>query len=118
MKTLLLSTIAILSVVFTNGQSVTAQHNNTKINLTWDSNTATTVNHFVIERSYDGNTFTDIATVFAFEKDAVKFPYQFADKNFFSNKSVVYYRVRHLDVDGKLGYYNTTSIKLDNKLSR
>lgn len=117
MKTLLLSSIAILAVLFTNGQSFTTQQSNTKINLTWDSNTATSVNHFVIERSYDGNEFTDIATVFAFEKDAVKFPYQFADKNFSAAKAVVYYRIRHIDVDGKMGYYATNSIKLDHKIS-
>ena len=118
MKTLLLSTVAILAVLFTNGQTFTAQHSNTKINLTWDSNVAASVNHFVIERSYDGNVFTDIATVFAFEADAVKFPYQFADKNFSANKSVVYYRIRHMNVDGKLGYSSTQSIKLDTKTSR
>ncbi|HEX7904036.1 MAG TPA: T9SS type A sorting domain-containing protein [Chitinophagaceae bacterium] len=93
-------------------KSFTAQLNNNKVDLKWITSTEINASHFVIERSYDGSNFSDIATVFAFGNTTEEKSYQFTDNNFASDKIVVYYRLRQVDADGKQDYSSTRMIRI------
>ena len=82
----------------------TAQLSNNTIDLNWVTATEVNFSHFIIERSYNGIDFSDIATVFAFGNSTEEKKYQFSDKGYSSEKSVVYYRLRQVDNDGKAEY--------------
>jgi len=118
MKTFLLSAAAFFSVAITNAQNFTVQRNVAKINLAWESNGVENANHFIVERSYNGTEFTEIAIVFAFEADAKRSPYKFVDKTVSSNNSSVYYRIRYINKDGKEGSFPGQMVEFENKVSK
>ena len=92
-------------------KSFTAQLNNSKVDLKWITSTEINASHFVIERSYNGSDFSDIATVLAFGNTTDEKSYQFADNSFASDKMVVYYRLRQVDADGKQDYSSIRIIR-------
>ena len=89
----------------------TAQLNNSRVDLKWATLTEINASHFVIERSYNGSEFGDVATVMAFGNTTEEKTYQFADQNFANDKQVIYYRLRQVDVDGKIDYSSTRIIR-------
>lgn len=99
---------AVLPVVL---KYFTAQLNNSKVDLKWATSTEINASHFVIERSYNGSDFTDIATVMAYGNTTEEKTYQFADNSFAADKVVVYYRLRQVDADGKQDYSSTRIIR-------
>ncbi len=92
-------------------KSFSAQLNNGKVDLKWVTATEINASHFVIERSYNGSDFTDLATVMAFGNTTDEKTYGYADHNFATDKQVVYYRLRQVDADGKLDYSATRIIR-------
>jgi len=93
-------------------KSFTAQLNSNKVDLKWVTSTEINASHFVIERSYNGSDFSDIATVLAFGNTTEEKNYQFVDNSFASDKAVVYYRLRQIDLDGKQDYSSTRIIRI------
>jgi hypothetical protein len=93
-------------------KSFTAQLNNNKVDLKWITSTEINASHFVIERSYNGSDFSDIATVLAFGNTTDEKNYQFADNSFASDKVVAYYRLRQVDLDGKEEFSSTRIIRI------
>lgn len=93
-------------------KSFTAQLINNKVDLKWITSTEINASHFVIERSYNGSDFSDIATVFAFGNTTEEKNYQFADNSFASDKVVVYYRLRQVDLDGKEDFSSIRTIRM------
>jgi hypothetical protein len=90
----------------------TAQLNNNKVDLKWATSTEINASHFVIERSFDGRNYEDIATVLAFGNTTDEKTYQYADNSYGSDKQVIYYRLRQVDQDGKLDYSLTRMIRI------
>jgi len=103
----LLNPLPVKYVMFTG----TVVKNDVKLN--WI--TATEINNkgFEVERSLDARTFTSIGFVKGVENSRNINKYRFDDLNAFTSQrtSVLYYRLRQVDLDGKFTYSNI--IKVD-----
>lgn len=91
--------------------SFTGTYDGKKVNLNWASSNEINVNHFEIERSADGLSFTSLGTVTA-NNFAGTNHYSFVDLNALSGTS--YYRLKIVDNDRRFSYSNT--IFLNTKL--
>jgi hypothetical protein len=76
---------------------------NSGARIDWEVNTPEEVRHFDIQRSTDGSNFQTIGQVIA---DAVSRHYSFVDNSATANSSVVYYRIRETDRQGR-EYYSS-----------
>ncbi|MFT4016754.1 MAG: DUF3500 domain-containing protein [Agriterribacter sp.] len=76
--------------------------------LTWNTANETNVDRFVIQRSVDGNNYTDINTVKA--ENGADNSYTVADNDFLA-ESTIYYRLKMNDLDGTYTYSKIISIK-------
>jgi hypothetical protein len=75
------------------------------VNLKWDVSDEVNVQHYEIERSENGFTFTSIGTVSANAKAI----YSFNDRNAPSGN--LFYRVRNVDIDGASRYSGVVRLK-------
>lgn len=86
-----------------------------KNNATLNWKTATEINSaaFVIERSVDGNNFTEVGKVNAKGNSTTTSTYQFSDHQLALVKTpTVYYRLKMLDADGSYTYSSIVTLKL------
>lgn len=104
--------IAPISTLPVKLTAFTASLNNDKVNLKWETASEINVSHFEIERSTDGINFTQAAVVFAYGSATDKASYSFTDNVAGFRQSVVYYRLRSVDVDGKNDISETRIIRL------
>lgn len=74
------------------------------VNLTWSVDVEINVKHYEVERSADGVSYTAIGTV---ATQGLR-SYSFVDA---SPIASAYYRIKSVDVDGKLGYSTIVSLK-------
>jgi hypothetical protein len=88
-----------------------------KANLTWVTATEKNVSHFVIEKSTDGKNFSDAGIVFAFGNTQEKQTYNFSDKINASAGSVIYYRLRTVNLDSKNQYSIIRLIRIEKENS-
>ena len=92
--------------------SFTAQlTSDSKVDLKWSTATEINASHFVIERSFDGQSYSEIGTVFAIGNSTNIQNYFFTDNLIPTTKTVIYYRLRQEDVDGKTDYSATRIIR-------
>lgn len=93
--------------------SFTAALNTSNIDLKWITASEKNVSHFVIEKSLDGKVYADAGIVFATGNTAETTNYSFSDKNIdVTKQSVVYYRLRSVDIDGKSELSYIRSVRL------
>jgi hypothetical protein len=76
----------------------------------WQTATELNTSYFMVQRSLDGKTFTDIGTVKAVGSGANS--YQFIDES--PAEGTDYYRLKSVDKDGKFSYSKVLSISLSN----
>jgi Secretion system C-terminal sorting domain len=95
--------------------SLTATLNNNKADLKWTTASEVNVSHFVIEKSYDGKNFSDAGLVFAYGSISEKANYSFSDNVSSSQNTVIYYRLRSVDNDGKSQYSEIRIIRISKK---
>jgi len=79
--------------------------------LSWATANEINTKGFAIERSADGNSFTEVGYVNSLNSSAAVNKYQFADKNV---PTKAYYRLRQEDKDGKITYSRTILLQLNN----
>ena len=72
------------------------------MNLSWSTASEQNSAHFIIERSSDGRTYTEMSRVSASGNTNTTTNYIFTDKH--PIIGTAYYRLRQVDVDGKVGY--------------
>ncbi len=86
------------------------------ITLNWITESEINNSHFEVERSFDGTNFTTIGLVLdGFENGARK-SYQFKDNAIeLKSKTIVYYRLKQIDNNGKITYTNILVVKLQAK---
>jgi|GEM_PF-2556318 len=84
-----------------------------KVDLKWITSFETNLSHFVIEKSNDGQNFSDAGTVFAYGNTSEASNYSFTDNLGTQRSGVVYYRLRSVDQDGSTGYSAIRAIRLD-----
>lgn len=98
--------------------SFNAYVNNNKVDLNWTTAEEKNVSHFAIEKSIDGKNFSDAATVFAIGNTSVndKRNYSYSDQ--LQDKSIstiIYYRLRCIDADGKYAYSQVRVVRVGEK---
>ena len=74
---------------------------NNTVSLKWTTTVERNASHFIIERSFDGNEYSDIAMLFAAGNSEVNVDYAFADKVPAGNTGTIYYRLKVVDLDGR-----------------
>ncbi len=98
--------------------SFNAQLNNaaSKAILNWSTSSEINASRFVVERSIDGSNYADIAMVFSQEGNSNSLrQYSYADDISSVNSSLVFYRLRIVDIDGNYKYSDIELIKLGNR---
>jgi len=80
--------------------------------LQWETANETNTSHFAVERSVDGRSFDGIGSVPA-NGNSTANKYSFADNEVNNlSSTVVYYRLKMMDADGKYTYSNIVTIYL------
>ncbi len=93
-----------------------ALDNSSKVTLDWVTTAEINASHFVVQRSTDGNDFDDEAVIFTDDQNSyVKKQYDYADNISSVNSSLVYYRLKMVDKDGKFMYSEVAVIRLANQ---
>lgn len=82
------------------------------VKLNW--NTAMEINssRFVVQRSYDGNVFTDVETVAGNGTTNLMHSYSVDDNIYFFTGAIVYYRLKQIDLDGKENLSKIIALKI------
>jgi hypothetical protein len=103
----------VMSTLPAKMESFTAIHlnNSSKVDLKWITSSEINVSHYVVEKSFDGKTYNEAGLVFAYGNSSEKMTYTFTDNINTDNDKVIYYRLRTVDLDGKLDYSLTRIIK-------
>jgi len=91
--------------------------NKSKVDLKWTTVDERNVSHFEIERSTDGVNYSQAALVFAYGNTNEKKNYSFLDDVTSVQSSIVYYRLRSKDIDGKSQLSQIRIIRLDKQTS-
>jgi hypothetical protein len=84
--------------------SFMAKQVNDKIWLTWSNNKEEQLSHYIIERSYDNNSFDQAGIIFTGEKQEATTDYSFQDDIRNSAMPVIYYRLKMVNKDGTSKY--------------
>lgn len=103
-----------LSTLPVSLESFTATLNsvNSKSNLNWTTASEMNVSHFEVERSFDGQEYKQIALVFAAGNSGSKINYSYPDNITNVTSSIIYYRLKMIDIDGKYSYSNVRIVYL------
>jgi hypothetical protein len=93
--------------------SFKAQNILTDVQLNWSATEQTDFSHFELERSFDGTDFTFLAKVSALP-GAGTIDYAYTDKAALkTNVSGIYYRLKMVDVDGRITYSDIVKLSND-----
>lgn len=79
--------------------------------LDWQTSEEINTARFEIQRSYDGNNFTSLATVRSAGNSSTLRYYNYQDNNA-GNGKYVYYRIRQVDLDGRYSHSNIVRLSL------
>jgi trimeric autotransporter adhesin len=83
--------------------------------LQWKTENETNTSVFVVERSIDAVTYQSVGTLLAANAAGIH-QYKLADPNITSlGVTVVYYRLKQIDLDGKFRYSNIVTLAVENK---
>ena len=79
----------------------------------WTTEAEINNNHFELERSLNGNDFSTAAIIFSAENaTSVRNNYSYKDvSTTIQNRSIIFYRVKQVDIDGKATYSNIVTVK-------
>jgi len=91
-----------------------AELNNSKVVLNWQTASEIDNEGFKIEKSSDGNTFTELGFVNSTRSTGIK-DYRYVDNN--PINGVNYYRLKQMDYNGEFAYTDVISVKNANKVS-
>ena len=86
--------------------------NNNQTALNWSTSMEISTDHFDVQRSLDGRTFTTVATKQAAGNSYITNNYNLTDDVANINSTVIYYRLRQVDQDGKLSFSKVISVRL------
>lgn len=86
-----------------------AAYANNSIALTWTTTEERNASHFILERSFDGVEYADVAMLFAVGNSDISNNYSYNDKVGAANSGIIYYRLKMVDMDGR---YKTSDIRI------
>ncbi|HQW83604.1 MAG TPA: T9SS type A sorting domain-containing protein [Ferruginibacter sp.] len=97
--------------------SFDAVANNNAVTLKWVTAQEINNSHFEVERSFDNNNFSTIAIVLdGFTTSGTGKSYMAKDNaSELKSKSIVYYRLKQVDIDGKVTYSKVLAVRLQAK---
>ncbi len=97
--------------------SLSAKNMNGDAVISWTTSTEINNKGFEIERSFNGKTFSKINFVKGAVNSSVLHNYVVSDNNVFANNnaSLVYYRLKQVDLNGKYTYSDVVSVSTDVK---
>jgi len=75
----------------------------------WSTAQESNSSHFIVERSENGTTWSAITTIQAAGESSNLINYSYTDKN--ANASILYYRIRQVDLDGAYIYTSVAAIR-------
>jgi len=78
--------------------------------LQWQTAQESNTSHFILERSFDGNLFSNIAQVAASGNSVSTKKYQYTDA--VTVNTIIYYRLITVDADGKRSYSPVLKIQM------
>lgn len=84
------------------------------VNLNWSTSMEINCSRFVVQRSFDGIHFKDLETVEGNGTTNLFHSYVATDPAYSFSSSVVYYRLKQIDFDGKENFSNIIIIKIKN----
>jgi hypothetical protein len=84
---------------------------NMRAELRWTTSSEINVSHFVVERSTDGQNFSEAAIVFANGAPGTETSYAYPDNISSINARVIHYRIRSVDNDAKTEYSATRIVR-------
>jgi len=88
---------------------------NSNAYLQWKTENETNTSVFVVERSMDGNNYYHVGTILAANRAGINH-YNFTDPGITSlGVSMVYYRLRQVDLDGKFVYSGIVALSIENR---
>jgi hypothetical protein len=92
----------------------TAQLVSDKVWLAWSTSQEVNISHYSIERSYDSKSFEQAALIFPAEDPEAINNYSYKDPVKNAAGSVIYYRLKMIDKDGKYKYSEIKTVRLGN----
>jgi hypothetical protein len=96
--------------------SFSAALNTDAVDLKWTTASEKNVSHFSIEKSLDGQNYSEAGIVFAYGNSSETLKYSFTDKNINTVKAgTIYYRLRSVDIDGSYEYSVIRMITIGNQ---
>ncbi|MEO8569380.1 MAG: T9SS type A sorting domain-containing protein [Ginsengibacter sp.] len=81
------------------------------VKLDWKTSMEINCSKYKIERSFDGNMFSEVASVNGSGTTSIMHNYSALDNVSSSAGAIIYYRLKQIDVDGKGSYSKVVSIK-------
>ena len=105
-----------LPIILTYFNASLLQKNNVKI--TWGTSMEINCKNFDVERSADGNIFTTVATVPGNGTTSSTHNYSLTDDITNVTSSIIYYRLKEVDINGKQTYSNIVAIRLKNEIRK
>ena len=88
-------------------------NNNNKVDLTWTTVSEINFNYFEVERSFDGSDYKSIAMIFAAGSSTSKTTYTYHDNVPEIAQTLIYYRLKMIDIDGAFKYSEVRVIRID-----
>ena len=88
---------------------------NSNAYLQWKTENETNTSVFIVERSLDGNSYNQVGTILAANRAGINH-YSFTDPDIESlGVSIVYYRLRQVDLDGNFAYSGIVALSIENR---
>ncbi len=81
--------------------------------LQWIVEAETGINHYIIERSFDGRNFEEIGAMPAYNNSTVENNYYFEDTDLLLTNKNYYYRLKTMENDGKSQYSDVVAVYVD-----
>ncbi len=85
---------------------------NNKVKLDWKTSMEINCSKFKVERSFDGNVFSEVANVAGNGTTSILHSYSVSDDVSSATGTIVYYRLKQLDIDGKASYSKILPVTL------
>lgn len=82
------------------------------VKLDWTTSMEINCSHFVVQRSYDGNIFSDVETVAGNGTTNLMHSYTINDNIYSFTGPIVYYRLKQIDLDGKENLSKIIALKI------
>lgn len=93
-------------------EKLTAQSFNNEVAVNWTTSMEINCKEFVIERSYDGREFSTIGKTNGNGTSSAYHTYLFTDDAADFSNSVIFYRLKQIDLDGKTRISKTVAVKI------